>query len=141
MVDVFIPTVLIAGATDKAEALRKLSVRLFVTETGRQAIEYLRRGRINTVISKWELVDIGGGQFLKNVIAAKPGMPTVAIVKAGDDEQEVAARSIGVSAVLREDIDDDYFRDIVSQLVTILGTATADKTAYEIEGVRCVVIN
>jgi DNA-binding NarL/FixJ family response regulator len=139
--DTFVPNVLAAGAKDKARALEKLAVRVFVTDTGRQAIQCLRNKKIDTVISKWELIDAGQGEFLKKVIAAKPGMPTVALVKVGDHKQEITARSIGVSAVLPEDIDDAHFRSIVCQLANVLETATADEIDYEIEGVRYVLVN
>lgn len=142
LMDTSIPNILVAGAKDKVKALEELAVRLFVTDTGRQAIRCLRSRKVDTVISKWELIDIGQGQFLKKVIAAKPDMPTVALVKPTEDhKQEIAARSIGVSAVLPEDIDDKHFRSIVCQLANILETATADKIDCEIEGIRYVLVN
>jgi DNA-binding NarL/FixJ family response regulator len=139
--DASIPNILLAGAKEKAQTLEELAVRLFVTDTGRQAIRCLRNKKIDTVISKWQLIDAGQGQFLKKVIAAKPDMPTVALVKVGDHKQEIAARSIGVTAVLPEDIDDGHFRSIVCQLANILETTTADQIDYEIEGVRYVLVN
>jgi DNA-binding NarL/FixJ family response regulator len=137
-----IPNILVAGVKDKAQALEKLAVRLFVTDTGREAIQCLRNRKVDTVISKWDLIDISQGQFLKKVIAAKPNMPTVALVKQTEDhKQEIAARSIGVSAVLPEDIDDKDFRSIVCQLANVLETAVADKIDYEIEGIRYVLVD
>jgi hypothetical protein len=40
-------------------------------------------------------------------------------VRSGDAKQEIAARSIGVTAVLSEDIDDGYFRDVMCQILHI----------------------
>jgi DNA-binding NtrC family response regulator len=137
----FIPNILIAGAEDKAALLRELSARLYVTDSGKAAIQCLRSRKIDTVISRWELVDIGGGKFLKSVIEAKPGIPTLAIIKTGDYVQEVAARSSGVSAVLTDDIDDEHFRDTVCQLVNILEASPPDRTEYEIEGMKYTVVN
>ena len=111
-----VPNILVTGAKDKAQALEGLAVRVFVTDTGRQAIRCLRNKKIDTVVSKWELIDLTHGQFLKKVITAKPGIPTIALIKAGDYKQEIAARSIGVSAVLPEDIDDEHFRKTVKNL-------------------------
>ena len=136
----FLSNILIAGARDKAAILRDLSVRLFVTDTGSQAIRCLKKKRMDALISRWELVDLSDGELLKNVIAAKPGMPTVALIKAGDYVREVAARSIGVSAVLPEDVDDDHFRNTVCQLADILETP-ADEFEHEIEVARYVVAN
>jgi hypothetical protein len=52
-------------------------------------------------------------------VDARPGTPTIAFVRPGDKQQEIAARSLGVSVVLSEDVDDDYFRDAVCQLLGI----------------------
>ena len=71
------------------------------------------------MVSQWDLVDIPCGRLLEHVIAAKPSMPTIAFVNAGDEAQEVAARSLGVKAVLEDDVDDAYFRDTVRQLLGI----------------------
>ncbi len=138
---VFIPNILIAGAADKAELLRDLSARSYVADSGRAAIQCLKSRKIDTVISRWELVDIKNGQFLKNVIDAKPGIPTLAIIKAGDYIQEVAARSSGVSAVLADDIDDYHFRNTVCQLANIFETSPPDNTEYEIESMKYTVVN
>ncbi|HBR18853.1 MAG: hypothetical protein A2Y13_09535 [Planctomycetes bacterium GWC2_45_44] len=137
----FIPNILIAGASDKAELLRNLYARLYVTDSGRAAIQCLKSRKIDTVISRWELFDIGGGKFLKSIVEAKPGIPTLAIIKAGDYVQEVAARSSGVSAVLTDDVDDDHFHSIVCQLVNILETSPPDGTECEIEGMKYTVVN
>jgi hypothetical protein len=130
-----VPNILIAGASDKVEILRGLSIRLFVAEFGSQAIRCLKRRRINTLISRWELVDVFDGELLRKVIAAKPEVTTLALIKAGDYLCEVAARSMGVSIVLPEDIDNDHFRDAVCQLVHISGES-ADRFAHKIEGVE-----
>jgi DNA-binding NtrC family response regulator len=130
-----VPNVLIAGASDKVEILRGLSIRLFVAEFGSQAIRCLKRRKISTLISRWELVDVFDGELLKKVIAAKPDITTIALIKAGDYLREVAARSTGVSIVLPEDIDNDHFRDAVCQLVHISGEPT-DPLALKIEDVE-----
>jgi response regulator RpfG family c-di-GMP phosphodiesterase len=111
--------ILVVGVADKGSALRELPVRVLMLDTGAQAIRCLKEEKIDTVISHWELIDMVAGQLLTNVTAAKPFTPTIAFIKPGDTDQEIDARGLGVDAVLSEDIDDDYFRDTVCQLLGI----------------------
>ena len=111
--------ILVVGIGDKGNALKKLPVQILALDVGAQAIRCLREEKIDTVISHWELIDIPDGQFLKKVKEAKPSMPTIAFIIPGDIEQELAARQIGVDCVLSEDINDDYFRETVCQLLGI----------------------
>jgi DNA-binding NtrC family response regulator len=110
-------TVLAVGVDGKAEALQELPIRLLLMNTGAEAVACLREEEIHTVISRWELVDMPDGRFLRNIIAAKPTVPTIAFVEAGDPQREIAARSLGVSAVLTDDTNDEYFRAIVCQIL------------------------
>ena len=116
--------ILVVGVADKGSSLRELPVRVIAADTGVQAIHCLKEERIDTLISKWELIDIPAGSLLRNVIEAKPSMPTIAFIKPGDIDQEIAARRFGVDVVLSEDIDDDYFREIVCQLLGISEVAS-----------------
>ena len=116
--------ILVVGVADKGNALKELPVRVLIMDTGSQAIRCLKEERIDTVISHWELMDIPAGRFLKNVTAAKPSTPTIAFIKSGDIDQEIAARRLGVDVVLSEDIDDGYFRDVVCQLLGISAVAS-----------------
>ena len=111
--------VLAVGIPDKGNAFIKLPVQILAFDVGVQAIRCLREERIDTVVSHWELIDMPDGEFLKKVTEAKPSMPTIAFIRPGDIEQELAARQIGVDCVLSEDIDDDYFRETVCQLLGI----------------------
>ncbi len=111
--------ILVVGIADKGNALRMLPLQILAFDIGVQAIRCLREEKIDTVISHWELIDIPDGKFLKRVTEAKPSMPTIAFIKPGDIEQELAARQIGVDCVLSEDIDNDYFREAVCQLLGI----------------------
>ena len=116
--------ILVVGVADKGSSLRELPVRVIAADTGVQAIHCLKEERIDTVISKWELIDIPAGRLLRNVIEAKPSMPTIAFIKPGDIDQEIAARRFGVDVVLSEDVDDDHFREIVCQLLGISAVAS-----------------
>ena len=125
-------TILIVGAKERGEALRELPVRVILLDSGSEAVRCLRKEAVDAVVSKWHLVDVPNGGLLEAVIGANPGMPTVAFVRPGDAKQEVAARSIGVTAVLSEDIDDEYFRDVMCQILHIEEvTSITMKSEYE----------
>lgn len=111
--------VLVVGIGNKSEALHELPVQLFVVNDCAEAIRCLKNERLDAVISQWDLVDVSEGQFLSRVTSAKPGFPAIALIKGGDVRQEMAARSLGVIAVLEDDIDDDYFRDTVCHILGI----------------------
>ena len=116
---VVVANILAVGVSDKSGALKGLPIRLLVMDTGAEAVRCLQEERIATVISRWELFDMPRGRLLKNIIAADPVVPTIAFVTSGDRSQEIAARGLGVSAILSEDVDDDYFREIICQLLDI----------------------
>jgi DNA-binding NtrC family response regulator len=125
-------TILIVGAKERGEALRELPVRVILLDSGSEAVRCLRKESVDAIVSKWHLVDVPNGGLLDAVIGANPGIPTVAFVKSGDIQQEIAARSIGVTAVLSEDIDDDYFRDVMCQILHIEEVASITmKSEYE----------
>jgi len=135
--------VLSVGIGKRSKALRELPIRLMVMNTGAQAVRCLRKGRIDTVVSRWGLIDMPQGSLLKNILAAKPTMPTIAFVTPGDNAQEITARSMGVTAVLGDDIDDDYFREAVCQLLgisTVAGFRTVEDAtgpAFRVQSDNC----
>ena len=112
-------TVLMIGADEKSHAIQELPIRLVRLETGAAAVRFLKRDSIDTFICKWDLVDIPNGALLENVIGAMPSMPTIALVEPGNAEQEIKAAQLGVTAVISDDIDTDYFREVVSQMLGI----------------------
>ena len=116
--------ILMVGVANKGDVLNELPVRLLLLDTNAQAIRCLKEEKIDTVISHWELVDMPDGKFLRNIREAKPSTPTIAFINPGDLNQEMAARRIGVDAVLSEDINDDYFRETVCQLLGISAVAS-----------------
>jgi DNA-binding NarL/FixJ family response regulator len=129
--------ILLVGVSDKHGALRELPVRVLALDTGAQAIRCLKEQRIDTVISHWELIDVPDGSFIRRVTEALPCTPTIAFIKPGDVEHEIAARGMGVDAVLSEDVTDEYFRQTVCQLlgasmVSSMQLADTDETqTYE----------
>ena len=103
-------TVLTVGLDGKNEVLWELPIRLITMESGTEAARSFKSEKVDSVISKWDLQDMEDGQFLKNLKAIKPEIPTIAFIRARDKEQEIAARSLGVSAILTEDTSDELFR-------------------------------
>ncbi len=132
-----VANVLAVGMGKRSEALRELPIRLLVMNTGAQAVRCLKEERIDTVVSRLGLIDMPHGSLLRNILAARPAMPTIAFVTPGDNAQEITARSLGVAAVLSDDINDDYFREAVCQLLgisTVAGFTTVDVGSTEAFG-------
>ena len=115
--------VLTVGLDGRTDGLAELPVRLINIRTGSEAIKCLRNEKIDSVISEWNLPDMADGSFLKGFKTVKPHMPTIAVVKPGDRGQEIAARSLGVAAVLTDDTSAEHFRETVSQVLGLSKTA------------------
>ncbi len=114
-------TVLTVGLNGRNEILRDLPIRLVAKQSGVEAARSLKNEDVDSIISRWDLDDMENGRFLKALRAARPGVATVAIVKAGDRAQEIAARSLGVSAVLTDESDDELFRETVANVLRLKG--------------------
>jgi len=112
-----LPRIVAVGITDRAGALAELPVRVLFARDGQRAVRQLRAGKIDLLISCWELPDMGQGELFERVRDAKPYLPTLAVIEAGNVEQEIAARSLGVSAVLPEDIGGGHFREVVCDML------------------------
>ena len=116
-------TVLTVGlnGNGKNEVLQELPIRLITMQSGTEAARSLKSEKVDSVISKWDLDDMEDGRFLKKLRAVKPEIPTIAFVRAGDRAQEIAARSLGVSAVLTDDTSDELFRQTVANVLGLKG--------------------
>lgn len=117
-------SVLTVGLNGREKVLRELPIRVITMQSGIEAARSLKTKRVDSVISKWELEDMADGGFLKGLRAAKPDIPTIAFIRAGDRAQEIAARSLGVSAVLTDEADDDFFRQTVANVLGLKGHVT-----------------
>jgi DNA-binding NarL/FixJ family response regulator len=117
-------SVLTVGLNGREKVLRELPIRVITMQSGIEAARSLKTERVDSVISNWELEDMADGGFLKGLRAAKPDIPTIAFVRAGDRAQEIAARSLGVSAVLTDEADDDLFRQTVANVLGLKGHVT-----------------
>ena len=117
-------SVLTVGLDGKNKVLRELPIRLITMQSGMKAARSLKNEKVDSVISKWDLDDMEDGRFLRNLRAVKPEIPTIAFVRAGDRAQEIAARSLGVSAVLTDETDDELFRETVANILGLRDIAS-----------------
>lgn len=132
-------TVLTVGLDGRNEVLRELPVRLITMQSGIEAARSLKNEKVDSVISKWSLYDMEDGRFLKRLRVVKPDIPTIVFVRTGDRAQEIAARSLGVSAVLTDDTDDEIFRETVANVLGLrdvvsikaISPAENEKSYYE----------
>ena len=109
--------VLTVGIADKAQALKELNIRVISLQFGKDAVRSLKSEEFDSVISRWDLPDMKNGTFLQGLKNIKRNMPTIAVIESGNTDQEISARSLGVSAVITEDISEDHFRELISQLL------------------------
>jgi len=114
-------SVLTVGLNGRNEVLRELPIRVIAMRSGTEAARSLKNEKVDSVISKWDLDDMEDGRFLKRLKAVKADIPTIVFIKAGDRAQEIAARSLGVSAVLTDDSSDELFRETVANVLGLKG--------------------
>jgi len=113
------PKVLTIGLEEKNQVLEELSVHLIKCIGGFEAAGYLKREKVDSVITAWNLPDMPGGLFIKRLRAVKPDVPCIVFIDSGDTEQEIAARSCGASVVLTDKTDDDFFRGVVLETMRL----------------------
>lgn len=131
MVIVVKTKVLSVGLGPQAECLKDLPIRLVNLAKGAQAVELFKREHVDSVVSHWHLADMPDGQFLRKLKAVYPKMPTIAIIEANNQQQEIEARSLGVAAVIPEDSDGNYLRQVLS-MVLGLQTVTQIDQVYAV---------
>ncbi len=119
--------VLVVGLGGRSGGLKRLPIRVLFIDTGLEAGRSLKNENVSSVISKWDLPDAPDGQFLKNLRLAKPYMPIIAVVDANNVQQEIAARSIGTSAVLSSDVADEVLRQTVTGVLGLGDTEEIQK--------------
>ncbi len=107
------------GVKGRKESLKDLPVRIIEINTAANVLSSLKKEKINTVVSKFDLPGAPAGQLLKRIIEARLWMPTVAMIKPGDIEQEILARTLGVKAVLHDSVSDEVFKDTICKLMKL----------------------
>lgn len=117
-------TVLTVGIDGRREVLQELPIRLISVQSGIEAVSSFKNESIDSVISKWDLIDMPDGTFLKRLRGIRPNIPTIAVIKTDNYAQEISARSLGVSAVLTESSSDEHFREVVRQVLGLKDVAS-----------------
>ena len=111
--------VLAVGAEKWLASFAELPIRLISLKNGFDAVRSFKTEQVDSVVSHWHLDDMPDGLFLKRLRAIRPQMPTIAIVEPNNSQQEIAARSLGVAAVIPDDCSEDYFREVVSAVLNL----------------------
>jgi DNA-binding NarL/FixJ family response regulator len=117
MVIVAKTNVMAVGAGKWLASINELPIRLINLKNGLEAVRSFKTEQVDSVISHWHLDDMPDGMFLKRLRAMRPYMPTIAIVEPKNPQQEIAARSLGVAAVIPDDCSEEHFREIVSAVL------------------------
>lgn len=108
--------ILSVGVDENTGCLDKLGFCHLRTNSGLGAMLLLREYYPNLMLVRWELPDMPGEMLLRRIITAKPSILTIAMIQAGNPGQEVIARSIGVTAVVHDDILEKSLCEIIVQL-------------------------
>ena len=130
-------TVLTVGIRNKSGALKPLPLRVLVMDRAAEVVTQLLKDKIDVIISHWVLIDTPNGGLLRNIIAAKPNLPTIAFVKAGDPHQEALARQAGVSVVLTDDVSDTYFCRVLCHIFDLAETPPIRGLCQAPQGKTC----
>jgi len=110
-------TLLTVGLTEENEMLRDLPIHVIAMQSGIEAARSLKNKNVDSVVCKWDLCDMKNGHFVKGLKSVRPEMPTIVFVEAGNIEQEIAARSLGVSAVLPNDAGEFLIRETIANVL------------------------
>ncbi len=125
--------VLTVGLEGRSKVLKELPIRLIDMRSGVEAARSLKNEKVDSVISTWDLEDMPDGQFVRNLRAVKPDIPTIVFITSGDSGQEIEARSLGVSAVLTDQADDELLK---RTLMNVLGLSSVDAAIESIAAVK-----
>ncbi len=112
-------SVLAVGIEHQSKALKQLPLRLIKMSSGFEAARSLKNEKVDCVISSWDLPDMKNGLFLRNLRMTRPDIPAVAVIESENISQEIAARSLGLSAVITGQTTDRYLQQIVCQVLEL----------------------
>jgi len=111
-------TVLSVGLNGKTTALRALPIQLISAVRGRDAIRHLREHlSLNAMVSTWDLPDMSDGALMRRIRAARPWLPTVVLMDEPFLLREAAARRLGITALLPDDVDNRLLQRTVAAVL------------------------
>ncbi len=125
---------LVVGINEKSEILSDLPARIIKNGFGTEAVGSLKSKKVDAVICKWNLPDMPGGRFIRGLKSIRPSVPIICLVDGNEAYEEILARSIGVSAVLHDDIDDGFFIETVINLLGLRMPNASPVRFYAAEG-------
>jgi len=89
-----------AFAENLAEILADTGAEVEIAASGVAALDRIRRGRFDLVISDMRMPHMGGAELLRQLRSIQPGLPTIVITAYTNDDEIQMAREEGVLAVL-----------------------------------------
>lgn len=114
-----VANILAVGTRDKKDLLEQLPLKVVTVDRAKEAAACLKKNKFSSLISKWNLEDLPGGEFIRRFKNARPDVPTVAFIEPGNDLQEAKARELGVNLVLPDDVDETRFMQSICTLLNL----------------------
>ena len=135
MISLLQPKILTVGLEGKNQVLEELPIHLIKCVGGMEAAAYLKKEKVESVVTVWDLPDMPGGMFVRRLRTVKRDAACIVIVNSGDIEQEINARSYGASVVLTDKASDDFLRRVVIETMRLQETC-AVREGTDITGNR-----
>jgi CheY-like chemotaxis protein len=108
--------------TDNSEFFRK-QMKTFLSELGREsesfnrgedAIEAVKEGRANVIITGLQLADMSGEEFIKRLTVSSQAIPVIVVTSSDDEMQVQRLKALKVKTVIRKSGD---WRDELKKLI------------------------
>jgi DNA-binding response OmpR family regulator len=71
-------------------------------ESGADAIEAVKAGKVNCVITGLELADMGGEEFIKRLKVAANSLPVIVVTSKDDEVNEKRLSALGVKVFVKK---------------------------------------
>lgn len=124
-------SILSIGLDEKFRTMGRTPVRMVNCQTGKEAARSLKNEKIDGVVCSWNLPDMPDGMFVKRLKAFKSDIPVIVIVEHDNAAQEIAARALGVSAVLSSLTDRKTLRRTLFGILHLKPSSSEDIYAVE----------
>ena len=108
--------VLAVGLKNRFENSENLPVRLCSVDTGFEALNQFKRETPSVLLGLWDLPDMPNGALFRRILNFAASVVTISLVEFGNVDAEVEARSIGVTVVLDDNVDQELLADLLSQM-------------------------